>query len=187
MLNFKKVEEQIFLIEDLSKNITPEYWPHQLFLEDDNYAWVKPEYFYPHFRCLMAIVDPHLSDDAYELMEDIEAELFRFFLWLNNNSVITEDYTPTIKANSRTYKSELENECMQKIMYIAKLLYVQIAPQIYYTINSNEGETVSFFNYFKDVKITLEKIISTLPSETEESITEFSSNIFGILVNQGIK
>lgn len=173
-------------INEIAQNITPEYWPHDIFQDSERYKFVFPSHFYGNLKCLVATTDPYLEDEEFFALEQIERQYFRFALWLNNNPYIMDEFNPmTDKAD------ELIKKAIEQLSYI---LYIILAPTCYnvinyqrinskkYKINEMKAEIKTQFDEIHD---TVLKIIDALPKEDEADIEEFVKTGFLIINEQG--
>ncbi len=175
-------------INEIAQNITPEYWPHDIFNDLDRYKFVFPSHFYGNLKCLVATTDPYLDDDEFFALEQIERQYFRFILWLNNNPKISDEFNPlTDKAD------ELVKKAIEQLSYV---LYIILAPICYNIINyqrinskkTHHEEKINEMKkeisaQFDDIYDTVIKIIDALPKEND--IEDFVNTGFLIINEQG--
>lgn len=177
-------------INEIAQNITPEYWPHDIFNDLERYKFVFPSHFYDNLKCLVATTDPYLEDDEFFALEQIERQYFRFTLWLNNNPYITDEFNPmTDNAN------DLIKKAVEQLSYV---LYIILAPICYNVINyqrinakkPHHREKINEMKaeiktQFDEIHETVLQIIDALPKEEEADIEEFVKTGFLIINEQG--
>lgn len=176
-------ENNELLVNEIAKNLTPEYWPHIAILTDARHHLIYPTHFYNNFKCLFNIYEDYISDDNLILLSRIDVNLLRYTLWVNNSE--------TYKDDILSQKNESVRKATEKIQ---DQIYAFIAPQCFKTLHHFNGDSNITDQELdietKEILTVADNVITEmfeehiLPKNFKENISLNSNMIYKILMKQ---